>query len=46
MAINNSEFLEYTENEMTQRGTPLVYMYTPRLLARKFPDCLAHLVPT
>ena len=30
---------------MTRRSTLLVYMYTPRLLARKFPDCLARLVP-
>ena len=29
---------------MTRRDTPLVYMYTPRFLARKFPDCLARLV--
>ena len=30
---------------MTRRDTPLVYMYTPRFPARKFPDCLARLVP-
>ena len=29
---------------MTRRDTPLVHMYTPRFLARKFPDCLARLV--